>query len=480
MYDEQESQSTAVTTVEQSRAIQEIKAQVVLARHFPRNIMQARAKILEECQRPRFAEIALYQYPRGKKKNSAGQWVANIVAGPSIRLAEVMARSFTNMKFGIRVMSRRDGMSDVQTYAWDMESNVIETRDFIVKHERKSGDKTVKLTDDRDIYEMEANQGARRMRACILALIPKDIQDEAQEEVDKTTMNNLQGEAGVDRIKKMVDKFADLDVTQKMIEEKFGVKLKSLDIKHWAELGRIYNSLKDGIGNRNDYFGLKDEAQTDTKKTRKVEENLEKADPKPKSKPAASEQKAAPEPQKEEKQPERPPESTKEPERADSDMPDAGVDGVTEKEAESWGDKDEVEEAAKTVDEKIEDLKAEIEHEDEPEETEPDPNTKDMFDDKDGQDKDIDEKALLKDAYPEEKAKRKTKYLREKANEAREALEAYSDEKAPNGIHNLGELCAYFNLNAVTAYDITVGVYDDIMEFIRKAKSNWATDGTLK
>jgi len=101
MYDEPVDQSTAVAKVEQQRAIQEVQAQVILARRFPRDILLARKKILDECQRPRFAEIALYQYPRGKKKNEAGQWVANIVAGPSIRLAEVMARSFTNMKFGL-------------------------------------------------------------------------------------------------------------------------------------------------------------------------------------------------------------------------------------------------------------------------------------------------------------------------------------------------------------------------------------------
>lgn len=268
---------TAVTQVEQERAIQEIKAQVILARHFPRDITIAREKIVSECKRPRFADLALYQYPRGKKKNKAGQWVANIVSGPSIRLAEVMARSFTNMKFGIRVMSRRNNMSDVQSYAWDMEDNVIRTMDFIVKHERKSGEKTVALTDDRDIYETEANQGSRRMRACILALIPKDIQDEAEDEVNKTMMNNLAGEAGVDRIKKMLDKFSELDITQEMIEKKFGYKLKSLKIENWAELGRIYNSLKDGIGRADDYFGDRGPGKTETKKTKEVEEELKRA-----------------------------------------------------------------------------------------------------------------------------------------------------------------------------------------------------------
>jgi len=442
--DEQVESTTAITKVEQQRAIQEVQAQVILARRFPRDINLARKKILDECKRPRFAEIALYQYPRGKKKNSAGQWVANIVAGPSIRLAEVMARSMQNIKFGVREISQQDGWSDVQAFAWDMENNVIETRDFMVKHVRKSGDKEIKLTDARDIYEMVANQGARRMRACILSLIPKDVQDEAQEEVDKTSMNNLAGEKGVERIKKMLDKFTALEVTQKMIETKYGVKLKSLTVENWAELAGIYNSLKDGIGNRDDYFGLKDEAQTDTKKTKAVEEKLEKSDPEPEKKRAASEQKAAPEPEKEEKAPETPPEPEKEPEKAE------------------FGSEKEVEDAAKTTE-------PVVEHEDEPEKPEEGEDQPDQVDEK------VDElkaEVLLKDAYPEEKAKRKTKYLREKANEAKDALARFSDEKAPNGINNLGELCAYFDLNAITAYDITVGVYEDIMAFIKMVKDN--------
>ena len=88
------------------------------------------------------------------------------------------------------------------------------------------------------------------------------------------------------------------------------------------------------------------------------------------------------------------------------------------------------------------------------------------------------EGALLKDAYTVEKAKRKIKYLRECANDAREALAFYSDEKAPNGIHNLGELCAFFDVNAITSYDITVGKYKDIKTFIMEVKRQNTEDLT--
>ncbi len=71
-------------------------------------------------------------------------------------------------------------------YCWDLESNTRQTKIFQVRHVRdtKSGPKS--LRDARDIYELVANQGARRVRACILGVIPGDIVDEALDEVNKT------------------------------------------------------------------------------------------------------------------------------------------------------------------------------------------------------------------------------------------------------------------------------------------------------
>jgi recombination protein RecT len=83
---------------------------------------------------------------------------------------------------------------------------------------------------------------------------------------------------------------------------------------------------------------------------------------------------------------------------------------------------------------------------------------------------DVDPSALLKDAFEETEHKRMIKYLRERANDAREALAFYTDSKAPKGIHNLGELCAYFEINALTSHDVTVAQYEAIKEFITEVK----------
>jgi len=72
---------SALTSVDQARAIAEVQAAMVVARMNPRDEMRAYQRIVMACKRKSLAEQASYAYPRGGKK----------ITGPSIRLAEVIA-----------------------------------------------------------------------------------------------------------------------------------------------------------------------------------------------------------------------------------------------------------------------------------------------------------------------------------------------------------------------------------------------------
>lgn len=86
------------------------------------------------------------------------------------------------------------------------ETNTRQTKIFTVKHERKAKGKTNKLTDSRDVYELTANMGTRRMRACILGIIPGDIVDAAVQKCNDTLING-QKEPLEDRLRKALDAF---------------------------------------------------------------------------------------------------------------------------------------------------------------------------------------------------------------------------------------------------------------------------------
>src|SRR5690606_7328869 len=164
-----QTQGNVIAQASSSREMEEVKGQIFMARQFPRNVFQSEQRILDACKRPSLAQTAVYRYPRGKQ----------VVEGPSIRLAEVLAQNWGNLSFGVKELEQREGESIALAYAWDLETNVRQEKGFTVPHSRKANGKIAKLTDPRDIYELVANNGARRVRSCILGIIPGDIVEAA-------------------------------------------------------------------------------------------------------------------------------------------------------------------------------------------------------------------------------------------------------------------------------------------------------------
>ena len=241
---QQAQQSEGMMQVASSRAAQEIQAAMVIAQKCPRDVVSAQKRIMNACTRKKLAESALYAYPRG------GQ----TVTGPSIRLAEVLAQSWGNIDFGIIELEQKVGESSMMTYAWDLETNTRQTKVFTVKHERKAHGGITKLTDPRDIYELTANQGARRLRACILGVIPGDIIEDAVEQCEKT-MKSGEKEPLIERIKKMGSAFMEMGVNAAMLEKRLGHKLEVCSETEMVTMRKIYLSLKDGMSTKDQWFG---------------------------------------------------------------------------------------------------------------------------------------------------------------------------------------------------------------------------------
>jgi hypothetical protein len=163
---------TTMDVAMSAREQQRIQAQAVMAKKFPRNLDVVELKVRAACKRVALAEQAEYTFPRGNQS----------VTGPSIRLAEVLKQCYGNMESGIREIEQKKGSSTMEAYCWDIENNTYSSRQFEVAHWRDTKTGGYALTDARDIYEITANQGARRERACILECIPGDLVDMAVDE----------------------------------------------------------------------------------------------------------------------------------------------------------------------------------------------------------------------------------------------------------------------------------------------------------
>lgn len=248
----------ALVAVEQERAIAEVQAAIILAKKFPRNPIEAMDRIMTACQRPGLAEQAVYEYARG----------GSAISGPSIRLAEAIAQSWGNVQFGIRELEQRNGESTVEAFAWDVESNTRHVKTFQVKHERYTKKGSYRLEDPRDIYEMTANQGARRLRAAILAIIPGDVVDAAVNECEATL--KAKADTSPEALKKLVDAFAVLKVTKEQIEKRIQRHIDAITPAQIVNLKKVYLSIRDGMSAPADWFEPATEAATESEKQDKA------------------------------------------------------------------------------------------------------------------------------------------------------------------------------------------------------------------
>lgn len=236
----------ATTEMVTTRQAQEVQAAMVIAKKFPRDEVESYNRIMRACQRKSLAEQSMYEYPRGGTK----------VTGPSIRLAEALAQNWGNLDFGIIELEQKNGESQVMAYAWDLETNTRQTKIFNVPHVRGTKKGNIPLTDPRDIYELVANQGSRRVRACILGVIPGDVIDSAIEQCQRTLESN-EGAPVIDLVRSVAKTFADeYGIQLSMLEKYIGCKSESFTMNDLIRLKRVYKSLKDGMAKREDYFEM--------------------------------------------------------------------------------------------------------------------------------------------------------------------------------------------------------------------------------
>ena len=232
----------AIVQAEQQRAIAEVQAAMMIAQANPRDQRKAMDRVLNACARPSLAEAAVYSYAKG----------GSSVSGPSIRLAEAIAQNWGNMQFGMRELSQANGESTVQAYAWDVETNTKREITFHVPHKRHTKRGTSDITDPREVYELVANQGARRLRACILSVIPGDVTEAAVSQCE-TTMHS-RADTSSEAVAKLVQAFAEYGVTKEQIEVRIQRRLNAIQPAQIVSLRKIYASVRDGMSTTDEWF----------------------------------------------------------------------------------------------------------------------------------------------------------------------------------------------------------------------------------
>jgi hypothetical protein len=240
---------TAASRQNQSRELAETQTKYLMAERFPRDVVGAMDRILNAFTRPKLAEKAQYQFARG----------GSDILGPSIRAAEAIAQQWGNMEQGFRELSRgldQTGVpfSEVEAFCWDLQSRTSKRLQFIVRHWRDTKKGGYKLTDERDIYELIANQAQRRVRACILAMIPGDVVDAAMDQAAVTLKTSA--DCSAEAMAKMVVAFEPFGVSKEHIEKRIQRRLDTIQPAQVVALKRIYASLRDDMSKPDDWFEI--------------------------------------------------------------------------------------------------------------------------------------------------------------------------------------------------------------------------------
>ncbi|MFX4223580.1 MAG: hypothetical protein ACMVO3_22910 [Thalassobaculum sp.] len=230
--------ASQATQIEQSRAIAQVQGALVVAQQRPRDTILALSRMQEACDNYRLAERAFFRFKRGGQQ----------VSGESIHLAVELARCWGNIDYGISELRRDDVAheSEMMAYAWDLETNARSQMTFIVPHKRDTQGGAKMLTDMRDIYENNANMGARRVRECIFRVLPRSYVDEAAEICANRLEKGAEGLALPERREKMLEAFHSIGVSREQIERKTGQSAGNLGAFMLGQLAVVFSSIKRG------------------------------------------------------------------------------------------------------------------------------------------------------------------------------------------------------------------------------------------
>lgn len=215
----------------------------------PRDINARLAAIRAYGKIPEVAEDSQYSFRRGR----------TVVADANIRIAEIVAANWQNMHYGISELARANGMSYCEAFALDMENGSFYAMKYIVPHRRDKNDDSgeasnVDLKSDRDIYEMIANMGSRRLREAIFRVVPQFVKHAIMNECQATKERVAQQTPLKDRIIKMVDSWKSIGVTKAMLAQWLKGPVDELLEQQYQELAVIWRTIKNNEGRVDDYF----------------------------------------------------------------------------------------------------------------------------------------------------------------------------------------------------------------------------------
>lgn len=243
----------------------EIDTQIATAHAFPRSLSKFMTDVMSMATvSADVAESCIYALPRGGKS----------VEGPSVRLAEMVAASYGNLRTGARVVYNDGKHVTAQGIVHDLEKNIMHTEEVkrsILQHEYKDGKKTGKMVTMNDDMQTVTGRAACAIayRNAVFKVVPaaliNNILDKVRE-IAKGTLETL-----VARRDKAMAYFKELGIKEKEIFDALEVKgLEDIDLDKLVTLRGMATAIKNGEATIEGLFpkpGAKEKADQANKAT---------------------------------------------------------------------------------------------------------------------------------------------------------------------------------------------------------------------
>ena len=237
-----------------AQAKAEVEARYIMALQRPRNWLDMRTRILSECERPGFAEVAIYRKPIGGGKAAEGL---------SIRFAEAAHRAAGNIHVAKTVIFDDEQKRTIRVTATDLEANISESVDVMIektveKRHLKDGQKAIRSRvnsygdivhlvpgNEGEILTKQKAEVAKAKREVLLGLIPGDIIEECRQRIRETQERRDAADPRA-AIKKICDAFAKLGVKPSDLEQFLGHAIDASSPGEIAKLRAAFVCVQDG------------------------------------------------------------------------------------------------------------------------------------------------------------------------------------------------------------------------------------------
>lgn len=256
-----------------------VQARFVVAIQRPRDTMDFRTRLLHECKRPGFAEVAMFKRPVGKKK-VGNDWVETFAEGPSIRMIETCLQLYRNVQATSSTVYDGPDLRIVKVMVIDFENNISfeqevnvpkqvekravqdyktkqwgppKGREVLAERVNTDGDLNyiVAATDDEVIIK-QAAMVSKAMRTCGQRLLPRDVIEEAIAQIRATKTAEVKADPDAAK-KRIADAFAGLGVQPTDIGSYLGHSIDRATPAEIVKLREIYSSIKDGESTWEDF-----------------------------------------------------------------------------------------------------------------------------------------------------------------------------------------------------------------------------------